>query len=491
MREVRISCPDATGLGVDLTRVLLDFGLRILAGDISTDGKWCFMVFRVQLSSGVPPRWQLLRSRLCSMCPSGAGLGSLWRWRSLPKEQPAFLLQVASYDRRGMLHSLAHVLWEADAAVFKAHITTSPSGDVADMFWLYDNRNELPENHRALEICDRVKGVLGSDTECSISPAPLDSIADTPTLTRRKACKDAVSFSNLRSIVSKRRAGSGSRAERARSLPAALAAATWDDEAAGDAGGGGVTLVVDNETSPSYTMLTLSCADRKGLLYDILRALKDVDLRVAYGRLEVDEGAPGGRAQVAIDLFIQDNDLCRINDPEALQEVRRRVELAVTLPVRISLRDVFDGCCTELLVSAPLDTGGRGRPRVTFDVTQALSLAGLGVFMADVFIESAVEDLDDYELAQERHRFLIHLPNGQPIRSEHDKKAVYDVVKAQLLGSRLELAPLGPHGKLTAVRASSEAAAGGGGMYRVPSELHELPSTLLQSLDNRWQFGVA
>ena len=41
MREVRISCPDATGLGVDLARLLLDFGLRILKGDISTDGKWC------------------------------------------------------------------------------------------------------------------------------------------------------------------------------------------------------------------------------------------------------------------------------------------------------------------------------------------------------------------------------------------------------------------------------------------------------------------
>ena len=28
VREVRISCPDATGLGVDLSRMLLDFGLR-------------------------------------------------------------------------------------------------------------------------------------------------------------------------------------------------------------------------------------------------------------------------------------------------------------------------------------------------------------------------------------------------------------------------------------------------------------------------------
>lgn len=31
-------------------------------------------------------------------------------------------------------------------------------------FWLYDNRNELPESHRVLEICDRVKGALGPDT---------------------------------------------------------------------------------------------------------------------------------------------------------------------------------------------------------------------------------------------------------------------------------------------------------------------------------------
>lgn len=32
--------------------------------------------------------------------------------------------------------------------VFKAHITTSPAAEVLDLFWLYDNRNELPENHR-------------------------------------------------------------------------------------------------------------------------------------------------------------------------------------------------------------------------------------------------------------------------------------------------------------------------------------------------------
>ena len=38
-------------------------------------------------------------------------------------------------------------------------------------------------------------------------------------------------------------------------------------------------MTVDNETSPSYTSLTLRCCDRKGLLYDLFRALKDISLR--------------------------------------------------------------------------------------------------------------------------------------------------------------------------------------------------------------------
>ena len=43
---------------------------------------------------------------------------------------------------------LMNTLWEADVVVFKAHITTGPGGKVLDMFWIYDNRCELPENHR-------------------------------------------------------------------------------------------------------------------------------------------------------------------------------------------------------------------------------------------------------------------------------------------------------------------------------------------------------
>lgn len=157
-----------------------------------------------------------------------------------------------------------------------------------------------------------------------------------------------------------------------------------------------------------------------------------------------------------------------------------------------------------------------------------------------VFIESVSMDADEGE-AQELHRFLIHLPSacsygwkggdgapilgmggtplacrpglgracrvgdiaccvalivfkssqhiphphhpadGQPIRSDRDKKAVYDVVKAQLLGSRLEVHPPSPP--------SGAGPGGKGGLRRVTSELHEVPSSLLRNLEDRWQFG--
>ena len=58
---------------------------------------------------------------------------------------------------------------------------------------------------------------------------------------------------------------------------------------------------------------------------------------------------------------------------EAQEELIERVKQAAALPVVISIKDVYDETCTELLVLANLDSGARGRPRVTYDVTAALN----------------------------------------------------------------------------------------------------------------------
>lgn len=39
-------------------------------------------------------------------------------------------------------------------------------------------------------------------------------------------------------------------------------------------------VTVDNLLSPSHTLLQIRCADHKGLLYDIMRTLKDMNLKV-------------------------------------------------------------------------------------------------------------------------------------------------------------------------------------------------------------------
>ena len=44
-------------------------------------------------------------------------------------------------------------------AVFKAHITTGPSDKVLDLFWIYDNKKELPENHRLASSTDKADAV--------------------------------------------------------------------------------------------------------------------------------------------------------------------------------------------------------------------------------------------------------------------------------------------------------------------------------------------
>ena len=58
-------------------------------------------------------------------------------------------------------------------------------------------------------------------------------------------------------------------------------------------------------------------------------------------------------------------------------ELMERIRAAVLLPVRIDVKDVYDETCTELRVTAALDSGGRGRPRVTYDVTAALANMGM------------------------------------------------------------------------------------------------------------------
>jgi len=44
-------------------------------------------------------------------------------------------------------------------------------------------------------------------------------------------------------------------------------------------------VTVDNCTTSSYTVVGVVCRDRKGLVYDLFRTLKDIHIRVAYAKV--------------------------------------------------------------------------------------------------------------------------------------------------------------------------------------------------------------
>lgn len=73
--------------------------------DVSTDGKWCYIVFWV---IGSPEtRWSLLKKRLVGTCPSCSSASGISFYRSElqpPKPPDVFLLKFCCYDRRGLLH---------------------------------------------------------------------------------------------------------------------------------------------------------------------------------------------------------------------------------------------------------------------------------------------------------------------------------------------------------------------------------------------------
>ena len=46
--EFRVTCPDKTGLGADICRVVFEFGLVVTRGDFTTDGVWALVLLTVR-----------------------------------------------------------------------------------------------------------------------------------------------------------------------------------------------------------------------------------------------------------------------------------------------------------------------------------------------------------------------------------------------------------------------------------------------------------
>ncbi|XP_076938946.1 ACT domain-containing protein ACR10-like [Bidens hawaiensis] len=349
---ITINCPDKTGLGCDLCRIILFFGLSIVRGDISTDGKWCYLVFWVV---GKPStQWSLLKKRLLEACPSCSSANTLIYLPTElqpPKPPEVFLLKFCGHDHQGLLHDVIHVLCELELIIQRVKVSTTPDGMVMDLFFITDARELLHTKARKDDTYHHLKTVVGdSMVSCDIEKV-------SPDIT---ACSLGPPFI----------------------IPPEITEHTFNLEMLnpGQNGSGQsnhVSVMFDNSLSPVHTLVQIVCRDHKGLLYDIMRTLKDYNIQISYGRFTLK-----GKMDCEIDLFIVQADGKKIVDRSKQNALISRIRMELYRPLRVAL--VNRGPDTELLVANPVELCGKGRPLVFYDITLALKMLNTDIFSAEI-----------------------------------------------------------------------------------------------------------
>ncbi|XP_030966983.1 ACT domain-containing protein ACR9-like isoform X2 [Quercus lobata] len=399
---VTVNCPDKTGLGCDICRIILDFGLYITKGDVSTDGIWCYIVlWVVPQSSSLILRWSNLKNRLVSVCPSCIVSFYLDQSSMHSTSSQVYLLKFFSLHRKGLLHDVTQVLCELELTIQRVKVMTTPDGRVLDLFFITDNMELLHTKKRQDETLEQLHAVLGeSCISCELQLAGpeyecLQGISSPSPEVAEELFGYELSDKEIRSQAL---SPDMSKLKKA-------------------------SVTVDNSLSPGHTLLQIHCADHKGLLYDIMRTLKDCNIQIAYGRF-----SPNSMGYHDLDLFIQQKDGKKIVDPEKQSALCSRLKVEMLHPLRVIIAN--RGPDTELLVANPVELSGNGRPRVFYDVTLALKSLGICIFLAEIGRYSTSESDHEWEV----YRFLLDENCRFQLSSMVARNQIVDRVRRTLMG---------------------------------------------------------
>lgn len=397
---ITVNCPDKTGLGCDIVRIILEFGLYVTRADFSTDGKWCYIVLWViPRPSSLTIDWQSLKSRILSVCPSCMISFYVSQQSNGTPVSPLYLLKVFCLDRKGLLHDVTKVLCEHELTIQRVKVMTTPDGKVLDFFFITDDLNLLHTKERRNSTCEHLDLVLGEyciSCEIELAGPEYEGQHD---------------FSSLPQAVAEDLFSCELSNKEAHSL-AVTSKATNVKKA---------NVTVDNLMSPAHTLLQIQCIDQKGLIYDILRTSKDCDIQISYGRIGTT--AEGYRN---VDLFVQKTDGKKIVDHESQVTLCSRLREEMLHPLRVTITS--RGPDTELLVANPVELSGKGRPRVFYDVTFALKTLGICIFMAEIARHSTSDR--QWEL----YRFRLDESREFPLSSRRAQHEIVERVKRTLMG---------------------------------------------------------
>ncbi|KAJ0083692.1 hypothetical protein Patl1_30878 [Pistacia atlantica] len=323
---ITVNCPDKTGLGCDICRIILEFGLYIAKGDISTDGRWCYIVLWVVPRSG---------SIIQPTCPPSS---------------PVYLLKFFYLDRNGLLHDVTQVLCELELTIQRVKVTTTPDGRVLDLFFITDNMELLHTKQRQDETCEQLHVVLGeSCISCELQLAGPEYEYNHGV----SSLSPVVAEELFRSELSQKETRSQALSPDMTKLKKA-------------------NVIIDNSLSPAHSLLQIHCVTHKGLLYDIMRTLKDCNMQLMVDSHRIPEAI-----EIWTCLFSKRMGK-RLWIPRSKGALCSRLKEEMLHPLRAIITD--RGPDTELLVANPVELCGKGRPRVFYDVTLALKVVGICIF---------------------------------------------------------------------------------------------------------------
>jgi len=275
-----------------------------------------------------------------------------------------FILRVEVDDRVGLLRDLTLTLWECALIVQRAHISTSPANTAVDLFYVMDTKDELPNEDRVEEIAAALRSVIAHGHELKVGLHQVPFYAQGDYITRA-GWLDDFSISQVESAS-------------ATEYPSCD---VW----------------VDNLMSDRHTVFQMISRDRKGLLYDVLRASKELKVQIYYAKVEMKSGG-----LCEIDLFCE-----RMTNDENTRYLCQKYKQNIERPVAVQITSKgIDDLATELRVICPLDFTGVTRPRVLLDCTEALRRLRVMVFKADIVIDPGFSEGEQGQLLQED--FMIH-----------------------------------------------------------------------------------
>ncbi|CAH8387086.1 unnamed protein product [Eruca vesicaria subsp. sativa] len=401
---ITVNCPDRTGVGCDICRIVLDFGLYIKKGDVTTDGVWCYIVLWViPHYDHLKLRWSHLKTQLVSVCPSCPTYFVLNLMSPSPTSTPVYLLNFFCLDRTGLLHDVTQVLTELELSIQSVKVTTTPDGRVLDLFFITDNLDLLNTKKRQEETLEKFRSVLGESClscELKLAGSEYEYHQNTPSLSPPVAEELFMSEQQLTDEEDNR------------------AQALSDDMIKKLKNSSVVT--VDNSFSPSHTLLQIRCVDHRGLLYDVLRTLKDFDVKISYGRF-----LPQTQGCKDIELFVQ-RDGKKMVDIDEQRSLCSRLKAEMLHPLRVIITN--RGPDTELVVANPVELSGKGRPRVFYDVTLSLKVLGICVFSAEIRRYRASDR--EWEV----YRFLLDENCSFQLGSASARNEIANKVRRTLMG---------------------------------------------------------